>query len=67
MGVFDRKEGCGGSGALRVGMKAEDFATSTGFPSRRAVYSWIDALVGTRYSTVFDGRCECDELFGKDR
>ena len=67
VGVFDRKEGCGGTGALREGMKVVGFAASTVFPARRAEYSWIDALVGMWYSTVFDGRCECDELFGKDR
>jgi hypothetical protein len=53
VGVFDRKEGCGGTGALRDGVKVVDFA-STVFPARRAEYSWIDALVGMWYSTVFD-------------
>ena len=51
MGVFDRKEGCGG---LREGMKVAEFGASTVFPARRAEYSWIDALVGMWYSTVFD-------------
>jgi hypothetical protein len=38
VGVFDRKEGCGGKGGLREGMKV-DFAASTGFPARRDEYS----------------------------
>ena len=54
VGVFDRKDGCGGTGAFREGMKVVDLAASTEFPARRAEYSWIDALVGMWYSTVFD-------------
>ena len=57
MGVFDRKEDCGeptgGLGALREGMKVDDFAASV-FSSRRAWNSRIDALEGVWYSTVID-------------
>jgi hypothetical protein len=54
VGVPDRKEGCGGTGALREGIDAVGFADSTVVPARRAEYSWIDAFVGIWYSTVFD-------------
>jgi hypothetical protein len=54
VGVFDRKDGCGGTGALREGIKVVDLAASTEFPARRAEYSWMDARVGMWYSTVFD-------------
>ena len=60
VGVLDRKEACGGIGALREGMNSVDFAAA-----RRAEYSLIDALEGMWYSTVFDSRC--DVLFGKER
>ena len=54
MGVLGRKEGCGGTGALREGIDAAGFADSTVVPARRAEYSCLDAVVGIWYSTVFD-------------
>jgi hypothetical protein len=57
VGVFERYEDCccdGGAGAFRDGMNAVDFAASTAWSAKSVWYSWIDALDGTWYSTVFD-------------
>ena len=44
MGVFDRKVDCGGTGALREGMKVDGFDASVF--RRSSEYSRIDSLVG---------------------